>query len=310
MIQYQQSSGNVVADKRAHYARQCADSKDYDVAIDVMTQALELAPHWASGWYSLGEYLEKTNNVVGAHSAYGQALYFSNTDYLGAGLKIAHLAQVTLDTVPLAYTDALFDGYADRFDIALVKTLNYVAPMRLAAMLQEKTTFQKFAKAIDLGCGTGLMAAQVRHQIGQLTGVDLSASMLAKAMAKGLYDRLIKADMTDALLQHTGMSLVMAADVFIYSANLEQVFSLVSASLQTQGLFLFCVEKHDGFEPWKLRESMRHAHSEHYVDTILFQNGFVVLAQETGPIRSDCARPVVGLYYLAQKQTAAQTHAA
>ena len=310
MIQHQQSSGNLAADKRAGYARLCAETLDYDVAIDVQKQALELAPYWATGWFCLGGYFEKTNDTASAQNAYAQALCFSPTDYLGAGLKIAYLAQSALNTVPIAYTEALFDGYADRFDGSLVQGLEYAAPERLAALLRENFGDRKFGKAIDLGCGTGLMAMQVRDQIHNLTGVDLSAAMLANADAKRIYDTLIKRDAAEALMQCNNLDLVMAADVFIYMASLELVFKSASSSLVANGLFLFTVERHDGNERWQLLESMRHAHSANYVDHLLQQFNFKIIAKEPGTIRNDGGTPVAGLFYLAQKQFHGGTHAA
>ncbi len=310
MIQNKQSSGNLVADKRAEYARHYARTKDYEAASDLMKQALELAPQWASGWYALGEYLEKTDNIEPARHAYEQALGMSTTDYLGAGLKIAILTKVPFDGEPLAYTEALFDGYADRFDASLVDGLSYCAPQRHAAQLMATAGTKRFAKALDLGCGTGLMAAQVRNRIDHLTGIDLSSAMLAKAKQKGLYDHLVKSDVSSALLQFEDVDLVMAADVFIYTANLEPVFALISAALANGGLFLFSAEQHTGNEPWKLRESMRHAHSEKYIETLLSRNNFATLILEHAPIRTDRGEPVAGLYYVAQKQADAAPDAA
>jgi predicted TPR repeat methyltransferase len=310
MIQLKQSSGNLVADKRAEYARHYARTKDYDAASDLMKQALELAPKWAPGWYALGEYLEKANNIERAKDAYAHVLQVCDTDYLGAALKITFLAGASSQDVPLAYAEALFDDYANRFDTSLVDGLNYTAPQRHAAQLAAVAPSTRFAKALDLGCGTGLMAAQVRHHIDHLTGVDLSAAMLAKAQEKALYDHLIKSDIITAMPQFSDLDLVMAADVFIYCANLEPVFTLVAASLAPNGLFLFSLEQYHGSEPWKLRESMRHAHSEEYVDDLLVRNALKVLDQQSAPIRSDRGAPVAGLYYLVQNQSGNSTDAA
>ncbi|MCM2560598.1 methyltransferase domain-containing protein [Lutimaribacter sp. EGI FJ00015] len=51
---------------------------------------------------------------------------------------------------------------------------------------------------VDLGCGSGVAAEGLRARFGdrRLIGVDTSATMLAKATATGLYDRLDQADIT------------------------------------------------------------------------------------------------------------------
>ena len=55
----------------------------------------------------------------------------------------------------------------------IIDALNAVAPGR------------RFASALDLGCGTGLMGEALRERIDHLTGVDLSAAMIAKARERG-----------------------------------------------------------------------------------------------------------------------------
>lgn len=302
MIHHQQSSGNLVADKRAQYALLCAESNDFETAIDVLMQALELEPLWASGWFTLGDYNEKSNDLEAAQAAYKQSLHLSDTDYLGASLKLAYLKDKQLDTVPAAYTEALFDSYADRFDYALVTNLQYQAPQILTKLLHKHFDEHYFATAVDLGCGTGLMAAQLRAQIEHLTGIDISASMVAKANDKQLYHRLIKGDFMDALPLAHDANLVMAADVFIYVANLAPAFDLIVNCLARDGLFLFSVETHSGKAPWQIRQSMRHAHSADYIETLLRERGFALVEKQEGIIRQDNDHPVAGLFYLAQKR--------
>lgn len=59
MAPNQFSSGDVIADRRADYARMLAESGDYPAAAELMEQALELAPRWTAGWFRFGEYHEK-----------------------------------------------------------------------------------------------------------------------------------------------------------------------------------------------------------------------------------------------------------
>jgi predicted TPR repeat methyltransferase len=301
MNQHQQSSGNLVADKRADFAHHYALQKKYSIAADIMAQALDMTPNWAAGWFRLGEYYEKINAKKSALESYRQTLRFSAHDYLGAGLKIAYLECVTSDIAPLAYTEALFDDYAERFDCALLDRLQYKVPKLLAALLRSCCNDRQFNLALDLGCGTGLMAAELRAQIRHLTGVDLSAVMLTKAKGKQLYDALIKSDLVDALKQKSDINLVMAADVFMYIPNLEPVFTAVAQALVPNGLFLFSIEKHDGNEPWALLESMRHAHTKNYVEALLRQSGFVTLKHSSATIRMDAGHAVAGLLYCVQR---------
>lgn len=296
-----QSSGNLVADKRADYAQALADDNDYRAAADLIVQALKLSPQWAAGWFRLGSYHEKLGDVPHALAAYRETLKFARDDRFGAALKISFLDGTVSRASPLAYTEALFDEYAERFDKALVDRLAYKVPKLLATMLEANCGGTFFQSALDLGCGTGLMGAEVVSKVSWLTGVDLSAAMLESARAKSLYHTLFKADITAFLRTTEPMDLIMAADVFMYLPNLEPVFGLVTDALHPLGLFLFSVEKAEGDAPWQLLESMRHAHRADYVEALLDRVALTTLDKKEAVIRMDGGKPITGLLYLAQK---------
>ena len=79
----------------------------------------------------------------------------------------------------------------EKFDHALVDTLGYRVPEFLAAAIARARP-GRFGLALDLGCGTGLMGERLRPFCDRLEGFDISAEMLRKARAKGVYDRLEK----------------------------------------------------------------------------------------------------------------------
>ena len=89
------------------------------------------------------------------------------------------------DTLPPAYVARLFDDYAWRFDKHLIKNLGYRAPALIAEALSGVASDRRFASALDLGCGTGLMGEALRDRTDHLTGVDLSQAMIAKARERG-----------------------------------------------------------------------------------------------------------------------------
>src|SRR6185295_18689835 len=100
------------------------------------------------------------------------------------------------------------------------QALNYRAPRLLAAALV--ASGRRYAHALDLGCGTGLAAPELRPLADRMTGVDLSANMLAQARARGLYDTLLQADALEFLAaREDSFDLVLAADVFIYVGALD-----------------------------------------------------------------------------------------
>ena len=63
------SSGDLIADRRFEFARDMQLKGDLPAAADLLTQAIELAPNFASAWFTLGEIraklggMELTDNV-------------------------------------------------------------------------------------------------------------------------------------------------------------------------------------------------------------------------------------------------------
>ncbi len=57
-------------------------------------------------------------------------------------------------------------------------------------------------RVLDLACGTGRTGAWLRGRgVRRLDGVDFTPDMLEQARRKGLYDRLVQADVTDTGLE-------------------------------------------------------------------------------------------------------------
>jgi ubiquinone/menaquinone biosynthesis C-methylase UbiE len=74
----------------------------------------------------------------------------------------------------------IFDSYAERFDQHLVGALQYRVPRRVAESLKAKHPDGRF-NLLDLGCGTGQVAAYLGRIQGHIIGVDLSDKMIEQA---------------------------------------------------------------------------------------------------------------------------------
>ncbi|MCD2174592.1 methyltransferase domain-containing protein [Rhizobium sp. C4] len=309
------TSGDLIADRRADYARMLASGGDMEAAAELMEQALELAPGWAAGWFLLGDYREKAGLKEPAIAAYRQVLTLSKDDIFGAGLKLSILGdRAQPATPPVAYVEQLFDDYADRFETALVEKLDYKVPGRLAALIADKGR-AIYARAIDLGCGTGLMGVELSGRVEHLEGYDLSANMLAKAEDKGIYHHLDQADLSlgprEARLIGPELAagradLVAAADVLMYLGDLEPVLALSAALLADGGHVAFSVEHlMDARDDFRLQPSLRYAHSPAYIERLLAAHGFTLLGSEKLVIRMDGGVPVNGILFIAEKRPAA-----
>ena len=144
---------------------------DHAAAAELMLGALELAPQWAMGWFRLGEFQEAAGAVRQAEEAWRMALKLEPADRPGAALKLQLIGAAPLaEAPPSAFVETLFDQYADKFDDALVNTLGYRAPELLEAAIRAAAPGRRFARAIDLGCGTGLMGERLRSFVEDLEG--------------------------------------------------------------------------------------------------------------------------------------------
>lgn len=313
MAPNQFSSGDVIADRRADYARMLSESGDQAAAAELMVQALELAPTWVAGWSRLGEYYEKSGAEQDAIVAYEKMAALDREGLFAAELKLAVLGAAEIpDQPPSRYVEGLFDDYADRFETSLVKKLEYSVPEKLGALIaRARANREKFGCIVDIGCGTGLLGIEIRDLVERLEGFDISTNMLAKAQEKGIYDHLSQADLSlepDASglfaenLLHERADLVAAADVMMYLGNLETVLVIVSALLSPTGLFAFSVEDagptEDGFV---LLPSLRYAHSEDYIRTLLARHSLEIVETMKTTIRKDAGKPLPGILFLARK---------
>ncbi|MFT4182475.1 MAG: methyltransferase domain-containing protein [Rhizobium sp.] len=312
MLPSQLSSGDVIADRRADYAKMLAEGGEPASAAELMEQALELAPSWAAGWFSLAAYREKAGDVPGAVAALNEVLALDAGDVFGARLKLAVLgAAEPPQKPPSRYVERLFDDYADRFETSLVEKLGYSVPQKLAALIAETTDIPThFRLAVDLGCGTGLLGPEIRDRVDRLEGFDLSKGMLAKAAEKGVYDHLGQADLSlappqsgifEAGLAAGRAGLITAADVLMYLGDLDGVLAIVAALAADGAVFAFSVEDAQTAEGYVLRESLRFAHSEAYVRTILAGHGFAVRDLSRSVIRMDGGKPVHGILFITSK---------
>ncbi|PDS34889.1 SAM-dependent methyltransferase [Rhizobium anhuiense] len=308
MMHHQLSSGDVIADRRADYARMLEEGGEPDAAAELMEQALELVPAWAAGWYRLATYLEKAGRADAAIEAYRGTLAFDPDDIFGATLKLALLGDVaTPDRPPSRYVERLFDDYADRFESALVEKLDYSVPQKLAALIA--STGRRYERAVDLGCGTGLLGPEIRGRVDRLEGFDLSQNMLVKAAEKQVYDSLAQADLSLApdlsglfadAARHRA-DLVTAADVLMYLGNLESVFAIIGELAASGADIAFSVEDAGDGEGFHLAPSLRYAHSESYVRALLARHGLQILATVKSVIRKDGGKPVSGILFLTRK---------
>lgn len=293
-----------LADRRAAYAEDYFRAGDLGAAVDLMRQAVELAPGWTIGRARLAVFEAQAGEREAAVANLRRVRREDPEGRTGADLALATLGDATAPAAaPAAYVEALFDSYAGRFERSLVERLGYRAPDILMEELQASNAPRAFETALDLGCGTGLMGERVRPFARRLDGLDLSSEMLARARAKGLYDHLTLGDLLDeSLMQAEVYDLVTAADVLIYTGDLAPVFSSVARRSRPGGHFAFTIETHDGSQAFRLQPSLRYAHSPAGTRDLLEHAGFALLRERTIVVRRDRGEDVKGLAVIAALQ--------
>jgi predicted TPR repeat methyltransferase len=203
-----------------------------------------------------------------------------------------------VDRAPAELVARHFDDIAEDFE-ARVRRLDYDGPDRVAALLAAHITPDAALEVLDAGCGTGLCATVLRPYARRLTGVDLSAGMLARARARELYDELEVADLTAVLdRQAARWDLVLAADAFPYLGRLEPVFDAAAAGLKPGGWFAFSAET--AAEGVVLRGNGRYAHGKAYV-AALAAGRFEIVEHVAAVLRREAGRPVEGDYVLLRR---------
>lgn len=283
------------------------DADDRAGAVAALRAAVRCQPDFVAAWHNLAAALREQGRGEEAAQAYRRVLELDPANENARHL-LAALSGETTPTAPRGYVEPLFDAYAPRFDRDLTRDLGYAVPAglrRAVDAVEPSSARPQFTRGLDLGCGTGLVAAEFRGRVQRLDGVDVSARMLALARARNLYDTLEHVDLVDALrgAQPGGYDLLLAADVFIYVGELVASFRGAAGALAGGGLFAFSVE-HGVGGPWVLRPSGRYAHSDDYVRGLAAEHGFQVALRQDLDIRADASGAVPGSIWVLRKHAA------
>jgi predicted TPR repeat methyltransferase len=300
------SSGDLVADRRFEFARDLQLKGDLVAAADLLVQATELAPNFASAWFTLGEIRIELGQHDAAVAAFQKARAADPDDRHGASLHLMRLDAEAIAAMPQAYVQALFDQYAPRFETALVDNLGYRGPSLLfRAVLSARAAARKpafFKRAIDLGCGTGLAAGAFAKEVDRFIGFDLSPKMIERARATSLYAELEVADMVQGLRSQPDSSanLVLAADAMVYLSDLAPVLNEARRVLAAGGLLAFTAETHEG-DGVVIGAGLRYAHGASYVRSAIAAAGLALAHLEDLSARNEDNAPVPGLVVVATK---------
>jgi len=296
------SSGDLVVDRRYGWALDYLKKGDPAAAADILEQVVETAPGFATAWFALAVIREQAGDRDGAVAAFLAASDADREDYHGARLYLARLgAMEGTPAMTATYVRRLFDQHAPDFEASLMRRLDYRGPAILLDALKAATGKPlEFGSVLDLGCGTGLAGVAIRPFCDRLVGMDLSSGMLEVARAKGVYDRLAVAELSEFLTTEAGAQhhLVLAADVFVYCGDLAPIAAAVVRVMAPGGWFAFTVESHDG-SGIRLQPTLRHAHGAAHVRSAIEAAGLQLRHLEPVSTRKEKGEWVAGLVAVA-----------
>jgi predicted TPR repeat methyltransferase len=258
-----------------------------------------LAPEDPDAHMLLGSVRTETHDIEGAIASYRRSLALR--PHKGIEHILATLTgEGVPDRAPDEYVAQLFDGYAENFDSHLVQTLKYSTPSQLAMLLRDASP-GPMRDVLDLGCGTGLMGAELANGERRLVGVDLSQKMLDRAREREIYARLTNADLGAMMREEPDCSydLIVAADVFVYVGRLEPLFAQAYRLLRPSGLFAFSVEAVTqataaaaAASGYALHSQGRYVHAKSYLEALAAASGFKWVELRTVTCRENQGVPV------------------
>jgi predicted TPR repeat methyltransferase len=271
----------------------------FEEALSALGRALELNPRHRTAKLNYGQLLYRLDRLPQALEFYRNWLDRSPDEPIARHMVAALGGAARPSRASDSYVRSTFDDFAESFDHSL-QLLQYRAPQLLHDALTAADVLprSKDLQVLDLGCGTGLCGPLLRPLARQLVGVDLSPKMLSQAAARGVYDQLNCAELTEWLgACERKFDLVMAADVLCYFGDLEPVFARVRPVLAPGGRLGCSLEvapEEESTEPCVLRPHGRYQHQLAYIESALTRAGLETVRISQAVLRRERGEPVAG----------------
>ena len=260
-------------------------------------QAIALKPDYVEAHNNLGGTLQELGRLGEALASYRQAIALK-PDYAEAKHLLSALIGKTTNSAPRKYVETLFNNYAMNFEHSLVNKLEYKIPNLITEMIVAKNPNIQLGSVLDLGCGTGLIGDEIKKYCSNLEGIDLSKSMLEKASAKNIYDKLEHKDIVEYLsTEDLDFNYFISSDVLVYVGELSEIFRLIKSRNKSKGKFIFSTE-HTDRDGFFLEQTGRYSHSKKYIESLCNKFGYKLSHFETTNLRKNNNKFIIGGLYV------------
>jgi len=183
----------------------------------------------------------------------------------------------------------LFDRLSDEYEERVLREgyAEHTAVARAIAKLPSGGGL----RILDLGCGTGMLAAAIRAGDAKATfvGVDMSEAMLARARDTGLYESLHRADIETFARERAGKlvaDVAAFASVIPFFGDLGSLFEALAAFLGRGAWLVLSYDIASGGDV-EFNAHGRFRHSRAHVERRLADAGFEPRASETFTARRE-----------------------
>jgi predicted TPR repeat methyltransferase len=261
-----------------------------------LKRVVEMKPdHW-DAWYDLGDAALNVGKRSEGRDAY-QKYFEQNPD----DAEIEHLLIALRDDAPPPRVSdrtiqCIYRDFADHYDTLMRDDLGYQGPERMHDAIKGVIGEARGLRILDLGCGSGLAGLRLKPFAGHLTGIDLSPEMLALAKARGLYDRLEVAEITD-WLEHADerFDIIACCDCLIYFGDLHRIVGAAAKRLNEGGMFAMSMERGARY-PFALTDTGRYQHHPDHVCDAAAEARLTVARLDEAFLRLEYGTPVTAIY--------------
>ena len=152
-------------------------------------------------------------------------------------------------------TTALVDSWIDRYDNWFATPLGQLVRRYEAELLLAFLEPQPGERILDAGCGTGIFTADALSSGAWVTGIDLSAAMLSRAVARGgAHFAGVCADMCALPFADNSFDRVFSMTAFEFVADGARAIAELNRVVKTGGRVV--VTSLNSLSPWA--EERRH----------------------------------------------------